>query len=94
MEWNQDQTTKFDPNIITRFDIKHPGQTSFILGKMVTLSQWQVVATPQTTGLIYIGLYNSKEECVEEIDRLSNLTLAAVVVKALGNEETETESEE
>lgn len=81
--WNDDKTTKYDSADIARFDIKTPGSSSFISGTFVTLTQWQVAATPRSSGLIYCGLYSSKEEAVKEVDRLSALGMANGIRQAL-----------
>ncbi len=81
--WNADETTKYDPADILRFDISLPGKASFIGGNRATLTQFQIIATPKRTGLIYCGLYNSKEVAVEEVNRLSALSWANPICEAV-----------
>ena len=70
--WNQDRTVKYSPMCVTKWVIREPGNKEVRNGEIIVLTQYKVNAQGDD-GYFTIGYYDTKEEAVNEVDRLDNL---------------------
>ncbi len=75
--WNQDETVKYDPKRIANWLITEPGEEVLVKGQRILLEEYKVNAIDEDGLFVIIGYYETKQEAVDEVNRLDALSKVA-----------------